>query len=43
VLPISKGPHDQVLTLIEKNAERGIRETPLLPVAFVPLTGASSG
>jgi len=43
VLPISQGRYDQVLTLIEKNAERGIRETPLLPVAFVPLTGAASG
>jgi len=43
MLPISKGPYDQVLTLIEKSAERGVRESPLLPVAFVPLTGAASG
>jgi protein-L-isoaspartate(D-aspartate) O-methyltransferase len=43
VLPLSKSPYDQVLTLIEKSAERGVRESPLLPVAFVPLTGAASG
>jgi protein-L-isoaspartate(D-aspartate) O-methyltransferase len=43
VLPITRGPYDQVLTLFEKTAEGEIRGTPLLPVAFVPLTGGERG
>ena len=42
VLPISKHPPDQVLTLIEKSAEGEVQETAILPVAFVPLTWAAS-
>jgi protein-L-isoaspartate(D-aspartate) O-methyltransferase len=38
VLPISISPQSQMLTLIEKSAEGALRESAILPVAFVPLT-----
>ena len=42
VIPIGSEPFGQVLTLIQKDAEGSVRETPVLPVAFVPLTGSES-
>ena len=42
VIPIGSEPFGQVLTLIQKDAEGSVRETPVLPVAFVPLTGPKS-
>ena len=40
VIPVGVEPFGQMLTLIEKDADGAVRETPVLPVAFVPLTRA---
>lgn len=40
VIPLGY-PHDaQELIVVEKRADGGVEETPVLPVAFVPLTGS---
>lgn len=39
VIPVGAGRFEQTLMLVEKDAEGGIRRTPGLPVAFVPLVG----
>ena len=38
VVPVGSGPLGQMLTLVEKDADGAVREKPVLPVAFVPLT-----
>lgn len=38
VIPVGAGPLGQMLTLVEKDAHGQVRERPMLPVAFVPLT-----
>ncbi len=38
VIPVGAGAVGQVLTLVEKDANGTVRETPMLPVTFVPLT-----
>jgi len=38
VIPVGAGPLGQTLTLVEKDLDGAVRETPMLPVTFVPLT-----
>ena len=38
VIPVGASPLGQMLTLVEKDADGGLRQAPVLPVAFVPLT-----
>ena len=42
VIPVGAGPLGQMLTLVEKDANGAVREKPVLPVAFVPLTSERS-
>jgi protein-L-isoaspartate(D-aspartate) O-methyltransferase len=42
VIPVGAGPLGQMLTLVEKDPDGAVREKPVLPVAFVPLTGERS-
>ena len=42
VIPVGAGPLGQMLTLVEKDADGAVREKPVLPVAFVPLTSERS-
>ncbi|MDF2765641.1 MAG: protein-L-isoaspartate O-methyltransferase, partial [Rhodospirillales bacterium] len=41
VVPVGAGPLGQMLTLVEKDPDGAVREKPVLPVAFVPLTSQS--
>ena len=41
VIPIGGDPLSQELVLVEKDARGVVRERPLFPVAFVPLTDAA--
>jgi protein-L-isoaspartate(D-aspartate) O-methyltransferase len=38
VIPVGASPLGQMLTLVERDADGGLRQAPVLPVAFVPLT-----
>jgi protein-L-isoaspartate(D-aspartate) O-methyltransferase len=42
VIPVGASPLGQMLTLVEKDADGALRQTPVLPVAFVPLTRGRS-
>ncbi|MCI0429752.1 MAG: protein-L-isoaspartate(D-aspartate) O-methyltransferase [Rhodospirillales bacterium] len=43
VIPLGAGSMGQMLTLVQKDHDGGIRRTRVLPVAFVPLTRRSRG